>query len=324
MKNNGLRGLVALLAVIFVGNLFSMKMTERGKEHGKVYAQKVMVQRKQQEQQQKELKQEREKQFQTGKYFVYEQGTSKGILVDQKLLDENSDMVKSMVEDFGGKLQEISFPFPIDDIKLFFLAMNKKVNLEKLSLQQLSNLMKVEEYLLLPLKDTATYKSIAVYYSKALNNASLEQLVSLYNSYNIEGSFVDNDEQKKIFEKIVDIINNIDKVIDLKNFAYRLGFIYDSKHVAQCSEKIRKLFINYSGKMIPILPGSKDMIPDYNVLNNLVRQSKSFYLPSPSRYVNSFIDQPIIEFISSQLKGLQINYEAYTSWIDRKLGIISP
>jgi len=144
MKINGLgRIAVGLLAIVFVGNVFSMVMTPKEREKAKVAAQKMM--KEIQQQQQTKLEEERKKQFQPGKYFVYEKDTSKGVLIDQKLLEENSEMVKSMVTDFGSKPQEIFLPFPIEIIRAAFASSNRKT----LTLNQLVGALNCFDYLLM-------------------------------------------------------------------------------------------------------------------------------------------------------------------------------
>src|SRR6266403_2072203 len=96
LKNNGLISIVAFLVAIFMVNSFAMRMTEMGKKAAKKYAMKMQPQWQAQQ-----LQKEREKQYQPGKYFIYEQGTSNGILVDVAMVKENCKSIKLMVEDLG-------------------------------------------------------------------------------------------------------------------------------------------------------------------------------------------------------------------------------
>jgi hypothetical protein len=144
LKNNGLMHLCAFLVMIFVGNVFSMVIRPKDRERAKVAAQKMMTQIKEQQQQIK-LQQEREKQYQSDKYFVFEKDTSKGILVDQNFLDNNSEMVKNMIQDVGSKPKEIVLPFPIEIIKIAFTSSNPR----RLTLNQLVDVFNCFDYLLM-------------------------------------------------------------------------------------------------------------------------------------------------------------------------------
>src|SRR5579862_2395125 len=245
LRNNRLMLLIIPFAIIFVGNVFSMRMTPQEMERAKIATRKMM--KEIQEQQQPQLQQEREKQYQSGKYFVYEKGTSKGILVDQAWLEKNSEMVKGLVESSGSRPQEIDLPFPIDDIKLVFLVMSKKVNLEKLSVEQLNNVIKIEKYLLAP-QDVIS-KAVAYQYDKISQDASLEELVEDFNRM--------PDLHEKIFMRIVDIANQI-----VRQFSAQ----YDK----MSRGKYTDYFKDCKGKMISIIPESNSLlIPDYTVLNNI-------------------------------------------------------
>ena len=128
LKNIGLVRLIVLFVMTFIINIFSMKVSERAKNI--VFKKRVM-----QKQKEDRLQRERDKKHELGKYFIYEKGTSNGILVDAANAEFFSETIKNMVEGVGGKPSEISLPFPANNIKLSFDFLN---NVKRdLSLEQL-------------------------------------------------------------------------------------------------------------------------------------------------------------------------------------------
>jgi hypothetical protein len=75
LRNNRLMLLIIPFAIIFVGNVFSMRMTPQEMERAKIATRKMM--KEIQEQQQPQLQQEREKQYQSGKILFMKKGQAK-------------------------------------------------------------------------------------------------------------------------------------------------------------------------------------------------------------------------------------------------------
>jgi hypothetical protein len=122
LKNNGLGrlvrpvlrslGVVGLFAIVFVGNLFSMRMTPQQMQRAKLSTKKIMMQTRQQ--QQIKLQQAINKKvaaLEPGECFVYAQGTSDGVVVSWEFL-QNSNLIKIMVEDLGNQQEKIAIPLP--------------------------------------------------------------------------------------------------------------------------------------------------------------------------------------------------------------------
>jgi WD40 repeat protein len=129
----GLGRLVILFAMAFVINVFSMKVSEMPKMAARI---RIM---------QKQKQRDREKKYETGKYFIYERNTSNGILVNAEEVKQLSSTINNIVIDSGHEPKEIMLPFPADIIKLGFDVLNNKEN--NSSLTQLVNVGNLFSYL---------------------------------------------------------------------------------------------------------------------------------------------------------------------------------
>ena len=116
VKNNHIMRLIGLFIMFSVGNLFSMRMTSKGM--AQTFAAKKMMLELQSKQQPIS-----ERQYEQGKFFVYEEGTSKGISVPYAQL-KDSTLIKKWDIDLRRwiyrPVKEISLPYPIDIIKVVF------------------------------------------------------------------------------------------------------------------------------------------------------------------------------------------------------------
>jgi len=131
LKNMRLERLALLFVMLFVINVFSMKVSEMTKN---IAFKKRMMQKNMErkirasESDEEKRKHEREKQYVKGKYLIYEQGTSNGFLVDAEEAKGWSNYIKDMVEDIGQEPKEIMFSFPVSIMKLGFDILNEKEN----------------------------------------------------------------------------------------------------------------------------------------------------------------------------------------------------
>jgi hypothetical protein len=236
MKNNRLvtpvlrsLGVVGLLAVIFVGNLCA------------------------------DPQQERAKQYQPGKYFVYEQGTSEGVLVDQALLDTNSEMIKGRIR-FQGRPQEIPLPFSLDDIKLTFNVLNKKINAEKLSFDQLSSVIKGYDYLGVDVFNDNLINAIVARVNdigdKIMKNVldldvgnTVMIVTDVIPDYTVFGMISDSNVVKKIVDKVLLTPNNFCQ--KFTNFIYR-------------SDNVQRIFQNDRRSIVAVLDKVKKTVAHWN------------------------------------------------------------
>src|SRR5258706_1143135 len=149
IKNKTLTRLFVLFTITFAINTFSMRMSETGKTLAKSSLMK-MQQKKQLTQQ---LHQEREKQYQEGKIFIYENDTSKGILVDKDFLKQNCKSIAFLLEDLGEfarEQKEIPLSYPFETIQLAFGILHNNIDINTLSLEQLLNATDLLNFLDVP------------------------------------------------------------------------------------------------------------------------------------------------------------------------------
>ena len=85
----GLVTLVVLLATASATNVFPMRMTEMGKKAARQI---------QQAERERQLEQERKQQHQPNKYFIYEQGTSNGIVVDKEMFKQKCRSIAALIK----------------------------------------------------------------------------------------------------------------------------------------------------------------------------------------------------------------------------------
>jgi WD40 repeat protein len=137
-----------IVGLIFTVNIFPMRMTEAGKKSLKSYMQKMQPQL--QAQKEEMLQKERESNYQPGKYFIYEQGTANGILVDAAMAKLNCEYIRNMVGDLGGEPNEIPLPCAADIIKLGFGLLDKTIDINSLSFEQLVDVTNLFNFLDVP------------------------------------------------------------------------------------------------------------------------------------------------------------------------------
>ncbi len=112
VKKSSLLRLVALLAMVFVANIFSM---------------------------------------QENSYFIYDQDNSEnGIWVDKELVKKNSETLKNMIADLGEETNKISFPYSFNLIKFGFDFLDNKVDIRKFSFGQLVDVANFFNFLDVP------------------------------------------------------------------------------------------------------------------------------------------------------------------------------
>ena len=145
LKNSRLVRSVAVLMMLCAVNTFSMWMTEIGQKAGRMKIMQLQL-KMQAWQAQQQLQRERAAQYQPGKYFIYQEGTSNGILVDQALAKKFSS-IKAMVEDMSSEPDEIPVKEPIDTIKLAFGIVANTIDVHYLSLEDLVSVANVFNYL---------------------------------------------------------------------------------------------------------------------------------------------------------------------------------
>ncbi len=214
---------------------------------------------------------EREKQYQQGKYFVYAQGTSNGILIDQAWLEQHSEMVKSMVGDLGGRPKEITVPFSIENIKLAFDLLNNKVDLIKPSREQFNGAIAVEQFLLVP--QEVINKTVMQRIEMLKKDATLDDLVEAFNKMS------DSEERKMIFKKIIEVVNNIIFVIltqsDMDAHGTSLGALSSMTNLFGESKAEDYPFREYKGRMVPVTSTINSLrIPDYTVLSKIMKSDE--------------------------------------------------
>src|SRR6266404_8811423 len=129
---------------------FAMRMTEMGKKASEKSAMRLrtLAQEQQlQKEQAQQLQKERESKYQPGKYFIYEQGTSNGILVDVAMVKENCKSIKLMVEDLETEPNEIPLDVPVGVIKLVFGILDNSVDVKNLSATELVDVANIFNFL---------------------------------------------------------------------------------------------------------------------------------------------------------------------------------
>jgi len=134
IKNRQLLRLVAIFITIFAINILAMNVTKTEKETAAFDVMKLQQEENHENQ-----------------YFIYEQGTDEGIWVNKELIEDNSRVIKSMIEDVHDESNKIPLDFPLDTIKLAFNVLNKKIkDINKLSLKQIISVANLFNYLDVP------------------------------------------------------------------------------------------------------------------------------------------------------------------------------
>ncbi len=102
MKSNGVTRLIAFLTIIFMGNVFSMKMTPKSQASTKklIERERATTAAKTAEMEAAKKIVDIEKNLKSGEFFVYQAGTDNGIVVPHELL-QMAPSTKSMLEDLG-------------------------------------------------------------------------------------------------------------------------------------------------------------------------------------------------------------------------------
>src|SRR5579862_3411054 len=114
IKKSCLLGIATLVAA----NIFPMRMSEASKKSSQSYVQK-------------------QKQQQKPQYFIHEMNDeSNGIWVDKEVA-EKCRSIKAMVEDLGGRANNIPLNVPIHIIKLVFGILAGAVDVDDLSFEEL-------------------------------------------------------------------------------------------------------------------------------------------------------------------------------------------
>ncbi len=134
--------LIALFAIIFAINMFAMNAPE------KAAALSIMKQSPLASSGGKR----QENLCPNNKYFIYETNTKNGICINKEIA-KTCKYIKNMIDDLGGdEPTEISIPCSIDTIKLAFHVLNKKIkiNINKLSLDQVINIANLFNFLEVP------------------------------------------------------------------------------------------------------------------------------------------------------------------------------
>jgi WD40 repeat protein len=166
------RGMV-MLATLFAVNIVAMRMSEAGKKSLQSYIQKMQPQL--QAQKEEQLQKEREGQYQSGKYFIYEQGTANGILVDAQMAKLNCKTIKAMVEDLGMEPNEIPLPSSADIIKLGFGLLDNTVDISEPSFAQLVDVANLFNFLDV---SSDTFKTVLAEIKETIDKSDVENIAS--------------------------------------------------------------------------------------------------------------------------------------------------
>jgi len=139
--------------IIFVANIFPMRMTEVGKKSLQSYIQK---------------QKKREKQ-----YFIYEMNDeSNGIWVDKELA-QKCKTIKAMAEDYGGETN-IPLNIPIHTIKLVFGILDNKTDQHNLSFEELIDVANACNFLDVP---TDKMNAVLVEIKEVIDQSDVENIV---------------------------------------------------------------------------------------------------------------------------------------------------
>jgi WD40 repeat protein len=142
-------------AIVFVANIFPMRVTEAGKKSLQSYVQKQKKQQKPQ-------------------YFIHEMNDeSNGIWVDKEVAEECRS-IKAMVEDLGGEANNIPLNVPIYIIKLVFGILAGAVDVDDLSFEELIDVANACNFLDVP---EDKMKSVLAEIKKIIDQSS-ENIVS--------------------------------------------------------------------------------------------------------------------------------------------------
>ena len=242
LKNRRLIRLVAVLAMIFVGNAFSMRMSPQQSQRAraaltKQTASKQGVQApvgvqstKTDAEKIQELKEafmsddevavsQKTKSLKSGEYFVHAKGTSDGVVVKRDVL-EQSPTLKGMLEGITWSQDSASIPLPFsaDDIKLVFQVMNKKVNAVKLSLDQLGAVISCYDYLLMDMNSTDLINAVVARINDIGDKIMKREVTP---DYTVFGHITDPNVVKIIIDKVLSTPKNFcKKFTDEENYRY--------------------------------------------------------------------------------------------------------
>lgn len=290
LKNNGLGLLLASFAMIFVGNVFSMRMTPQGREKAKAAAQGIMAEMKKQ---QSYIIKQKAATLQPKEYFVYAKGTADGVIVTRDVL-EKSLVLKGMLE--GTTWQQdhatIPLPFSADVIKDVFISLDTskslyefKVFLKQLSLDRLIKLCNAMDYLDIP------------------------QFASLY--------------VNELFDRTVTILNEYEKIFDdYANFEKQLSWnsptwiprVFPSPQYSDYTI-LDNLNPGVGGEVMKIILANKEKLPIIDMLYGPVGPYGPFVdgdertfegLKSPFG-LWSFVNEKIKRFIDHRIHIYDIN-----------------
>jgi len=310
IKNGRMIQLMSLMGIVFVGNIYSMRMSQsqleaRKKAASEVVArmkkeQGIQLQQKQQPQMsEQQRQQELEKAFefgrqseqqykqgdsnieqainqkvaalQPGEFFVYAQGTADGIVVTWDVL-QKSNMLKNMIED-SDAARTGQFAIP-----LLFSIDKAKAIFEIIENNVDLNSLSLDK--LGQLITTADYldmvsilQELKKEFDNKLKNVSLEQLVDAFND--------NSDLRKEIFYQIFEIIKSIcwTAICQASSDAQNKRANFTKVHLWKGGETIDfQSFDDYEGKMMPIRRGSKVLyIPDYKILGKLNPEAEQLF-----------------------------------------------
>lgn len=219
--------LIPLFAVIFVNNVFSM---------------------------------DTDQQFEPGKYFIYQIGTSNGIVVN-KTLAEKCGFIKNIIS-YSGQENEIPLDFPVDSIQLAFDVLADKSIIQTLPWGDLIVLANIFDFLEAPYSmiDIVLNK-IKSYVSMYCKNSSVVMIKTLLKDLNPDLST----------EVLVDLsINSLKKLIIEKKIQYRIYPLLG--HPAP----VHEIVLSDDGKrMVSCCPGNQNnlILWDISDLSNVKNKS---------------------------------------------------
>ena len=337
MKNSKI--IVMMLSVshliFYTGNIGAMRLPQSQIETRKNTVSRVMAKMKQQQSSQMQ-------QLKPGEFFIYQKGTTNGITVSWNQI-KNSKTLVDMLEAYGWITKEkvldkeelifhenlwqrdqalIPLPFSIDIIKLVF---DDKVDLKSISLNQLAQLSVIEDYL-----ETSRLDTITTILNEQLKEATLEQLVNLFN---------DNPAiRKPVFNQIFDIVRSICWAVVCQVTADRNneGAHFEEGYLGLNNEIFSfNSFDNYKGKMIPLRSGSRVLhIPDYKILAKINSTTEKDFiaqmnLPRPIvvrmhdelgiKGLNEHLHKDsLVDFLDLVVEAVQTKYNDF-SWRKRWL-----